>query len=215
MATVVIPFAGACPHRERALDWVLRQLPYPVKIAAGGEPFVKARAVMPAVAACPDDVVVVHDADVWTEGLESAVMAVACGAATWAVPHKKVYRLSQKGTEAVLVGEDWQGQPLEREPYRGLFGGGVVVAHRDTLLAVPLDARFVGWGNEDESWGVALATLAGKPWRGTAPLVHLYHPLAPKDGVRWGSKESQDLFWRYSVARRNPAAMRELLEGAA
>lgn len=115
-------------------------------VAAGPEPWCKAAAVNPAVDAADAEIVVVADADVWCEGIERAVYAIAAGQADWGMPHTRVHRLDANGTAAVLAGEPWQGQPLDQRPYQGVWGGGVVVGVREVMLSVPLDAAFVGWG---------------------------------------------------------------------
>lgn len=169
---------------------------------------------MPAIAACDAGaVVVVADADVWCDGISAAVAAVEAGA-PWAIPHDLVHRLSETGTAAVLAGAHWRGQPVCQQPYPGVMGGGIVVARRETLLEAPLDPRFVGWGQEDESWAVALTALAGPPWRGAAPLLHLWHPPQPRLDRRRGSTGGWNLRRRYLRARRDPAAMRQLLDEA-
>lgn len=176
-------------------------------------PWVKALAVTPAVAASRADVIVVADADCWTDGLPAAIDAVAAGA-PWAIPHTGVFRLDEHGTTAVLQGARWDDQPLTQRPYRGIPGGGFVVAHREVIEQVPLDSRFVGWGQEDECWAVALSTLVGAPWRGHEPLIHLYHPSQERLTRRKGSLEGWELRRRYIQARGNAPAMAVLLEEA-
>lgn len=100
---------------------------------------------MPAVVRSRADIVVVADADCVTDGLEEAIRAVEMGA-PWAKPHRDVHRLSEEGTEAVYNGGDWREQSLDREVYRGVAGGGFVVARREVILSIPLDSRFTGWG---------------------------------------------------------------------
>jgi hypothetical protein len=210
---VVIPFRGGCPHRERALNHVLplyATQPWDVRIATGGEPWVKASAVNPAVESSAADILILADADVWTAGLAEAVGAVERGAA-WAVPHGHVHRLSEGGTTAVYRGASWQGQPLAERSRHGMVGGGIVVARREVLREVPMDPRFVGWGQEDQSFGLALHCLAGACWRGTAPLIHFYHPPQERLDRTWGSLEGTRLRDRYHAARANPDAMRALL----
>lgn len=169
---------------------------------------------MPAVAGCDADaIVVVADADVWSDGLQAAIQAVEDGA-PWAMPHGLVHRLTEDGTAAVFAGADWRSQPTCQKPYPGIPGGGVVVARRETLLDVPLDPRFVGWGQEDESWAMALTTLAGAPWRGNADLVHWWHPPQERLCRRRGSVDGWKLRRRYIRARHDTAAMRQLLEEA-
>ena len=165
----------------------------------------------PAIEVSRAEIVIQADADVWCDGLREAVDAVEAGAG-WAVPHKLVHRLSEDGTEAVLAGADWRGQPMDQKPYEGILGGGIVVARRDVLLDVPLDSRFVGWGQDDEAHALGLNALYGDPWRGTADLVHLWHPPQSRVSRRKGSRESWKLRRRYWEARRKPEAMRALLK---
>jgi hypothetical protein len=210
---VIFPYAGADPDRERALSWVAERCDFPYTVARSKLPFNKAMTLMPAIARSSAQIVVAHDADVWTPGLALAVQAVRDGAA-WAVPHWKVHRLSAEATRAVLGGGEWSGQPLARPVYTGIAGGGVIVAHRDTFLDIPLDPRFHGWGQEDESWAMALWCLLGEPWRGEDPLVHLWHTLEPRHGQRMGSQAGWDLRNRYAQVRYDEANMRQLLQEA-
>jgi len=198
---IVVPWRAGCPHRERAWELVrgrYAEIAYPVVEAPGPDPWNKALAVMPALERSTADIVVVADADVWCDGLVRAVQAVEDGA-PWAIPYLLVHRL------------DAERKP-EQRPYAGMAGGGIVVAPRETLLDVPLDPRFVGWGQEDQCWGWALHALAGPPWRGDADLVHYYHPPQKRLNRKRGSNESWALRRRYLAARRDPAAMRALLE---
>lgn len=158
-----------------------------------------------------EDVVVIADADVVCDPTR-ALEQVRAGA-PWAVPHDQVRRLDQTGTLAALrnfqLDEDL---PLDEPPYRGIECGGMVVAKRETLLDVPPDARFIGWGQEDECWAVALKELVGEPWRGTETLYHLWHPPQDRYTRVRGSIASWDLKIRYMDARGHPEQMRALVE---
>lgn len=204
MIEVIVPWRGGCPDRERALAWASTRYPSSWRLTLArcpDGPWVKALAVKPALEHSRADVVVVADADVWCEATADAVQAVRDGA-PWAKPHGYVYRLTQDATADVLAGAPpHKGMPVTRDPYRGLAGGGIVVAPRSTLLDVPLDPRFEGWGGEDASWGWALNALAGPAWRGEAPLCHLWHPPQDKAG-KWGSDAARALAHRYDKARR-------------
>jgi hypothetical protein len=94
----------------------------------------------------------------------------------------------------------------------GVPGGGIVVMHKETAREVPIDARFEGWGQEDETFGVCLRAIKGQEWRGVADLVHLHHPPAIRISRCRGSWENQALRKRYLKA--NPEQMRTLLEEA-
>lgn len=207
---VLIPFAGGCPHRERALEALRGRYTWPVTIAQGNTPWIKAEAVNPAVRASPAEVIVVADADVWHPDVGAAVEAVKQGA-PWAMPHLRVRRLTEQGTADYLAGAEPEGLPLEQRPYLGVEGGGYVVARRETLLEVPYDPRFVGWGQEDVSLGLALRTLVGLPWRGRDSLVHLWHPPQVRMTRKYGNQHGRALWKRYARANGDPGAMRSLL----
>lgn len=208
---VVVPFAGDCPHRRRALDYVLDRFAVTLpdwRVVVGradADRWSKAAAVADALDRSTADVVVVHDGDVWCA--ETAV-AVAEGLTrrAWAIPHGKVHRLTETATAEVLADRvPLYGQrpqrvdPVDRyeRVYDGFAGGGIVALRRDVYERIPLDRRFVGWGHEDESWAWALRTLVGSPWRGRARLFHLWHP--PQEVVRFGrgSEASWALRERY------------------
>lgn len=221
MITVLVPWRGGCQHRDDAFAWVRLQYEraHPdwrvIRCQAPAGPWVKALAVMPVIAECSPDVLVVADADAWCEGLGEAVQDVRDGA-PWAIPHTGIFRLSEQATAEVFAGgEPREGAELTRRPYKGTEGGGFVIAHRDTLLDIPLDSRFEGWGQEDESWGVALRCLAGAPKRGhRPPLWHLWHPPQDRITTRWGSTAGKRLHARYIAAREKPEQMRALIEEA-
>lgn len=206
-----------CPHREAALDWVMRRwLDTGWKVTLSGSensgPWVRAHDVTPAVEASTADVVVVADADCWTDGIFDAVTHVQNGAA-WAVPHLMLCRLSEQSTTNVLAGAHPEDQEdfLER-PYKGYEAGTLFVIRRDVYLDCPLDPRFVGWGQEDQALSLALRTLHEKPWRGTLPLWHLFHPPQPRRSRGIGNAENLDLYKRYRIASRQPEKLRALVD---
>lgn len=208
---VVIPYHGSNEHRIRALAMTLDRISLPVTMAWGGEPWCKAAAVMPVVEASSADIVVVHDADVYCP-LDEAIAAVQAGA-SWAVPHDQVLRLSEAGTEHFEDGkiiDPFRGD-LTEAPYRGVAGGGIVIARRDVILEAPMDQRFIGWGQEDEAWAVALTALFGDPWRGGDRLAHFWHPPMPRVNRRRGNTDGWALFRRYAKASRDEGTMRALL----
>lgn len=211
MAKVAVPWRPGCRHREAALTWLAARLDVTVGECPDG-PWRKGLAVWAAVATVsPDEVLVVHDADVWAPGLPEAIEVVASGAAPWAVPHTHVHRLTEHGTSRVLTGQPFDSQPLDQAPYRGTIGGGVVVLRRALYEEVPIDPRFIGWGQEDESWGRALTAMVGPPWRGKAPLWHLWHPPQQRRSRQVGNLENYALAERYRRARRSRPAMEAIL----
>ncbi|HVM07200.1 MAG TPA: hypothetical protein VM345_01955 [Acidimicrobiales bacterium] len=211
---VVIPWKAGCPHRERALRWVRNRyetLGLPVVAGVVDGEWCKADAVAAGLALTDATMVVVADADVWCSQLPDAIDAVAAGAA-WAVPHDRVHRLTETSTELVLAGcEPNRSMECDERPYRGRAGGGILVIHRALYRQAPFDARFVGWGQEDDAAAVAWSTLFGPSWRGSSPLWHLWHPPQQRMNRVRGSDASWALYRRYVAARRNPERMRSLI----
>ena len=152
----------------------------------------------------------------WSQETPEAIAAVEAGAA-WAVPHIGVSRLTETATAAVLAGlhpDRLPPEALEEPPYRAHLGGGIVVIRRDVYEQVPLDPRFIGWGREDDSWGVALKTLIGKPVHLRGRLWHLWHPSQPRPDRKHGSEANEALYQRYLAANHSPARLRALIEEA-
>ena len=177
-------------------------------------PWRKAAAVADALSRASGQILVIADADVWCDGVPQAVARVKAGVG-WAIPHYLVRRLTLPATLTVLGSGDW---PVRRvtttyaqRPYPGRPGGGIVVLSRESYAKVPMDPRFVGWGQEDESWALALGTMLGRSWRGTADLWHLHHEPAPRQSRQFGSSASQQLHRRYTTASRQPKRMAALL----
>lgn len=217
---VLAPFTGGCEHREAAWAHVqARWEGWELHTGDGNTDagYSRSRAILDAASKTDADVLVVTDADVFLDGpIEPALIeAERYG---WAVPHLLLHRLSPESTRLVLDGADWHGLPLsqdnpqDRKPYRGNETGTLVVVTREALNTAPPDPRFVQWGSEDEAWGKALRTLVGPPWRGSADLVHLWHPPQPRRSRTVGNPANAALARRYHKARHNPAAMRALIE---
>jgi len=222
--SVLVPYRADGGARDRAWAWIRRwwNAEHPgwqlVEGRCDDGPWRKAVAVDDALARADGDVLVVADADVFVAGAADAVAAVRAGSAGWAVPHHRVHRLSEPATAAVLAGEPWPRAAragYARPPYKGVAGGGIAVLPRSTYERVPIDARFEAWGSEDLAWGAALDTVAGRHLRGSAPLVHLWHPPAPRLNAHVGSAASHALLvrWQYA-AKAGPAAVDGLVAEA-
>jgi hypothetical protein len=210
---VVIPWKPGCPHRQVNFEVVVAHLDWDVHVGTLDGPWCTARAVAQAVPQV--DTLVIHDADVLVppEALAQAVGAVE-GGAVWAMPHRKVYRLTQALTAAMRDGQtvDHRRARLARHPYEGVKAGGVLVIRRDVYEECGFDPRFEGWGGEDEALWRALTLLYEPVVRFDADLVHLWHPWEK----RQMSKATTQLLARYKGAFRSQdaAAMRTLVEEA-
>jgi hypothetical protein len=212
---VLIPYGNETPWRKRALEhvqkWYAQELENPrIQLGFGQQPWCKAKAVASALAPCAEPIVIVGDADCITPGLKQAVRAVQQGAAAWAMPHLKVYRMGQIATNHIFEGVNpgsltGQTRWLDQHPYKGYEGGGITVMRRDVYLNCPLDPGFIGWGQEDEAWALALNGLYGPPWRGQAPLYHLWHEKPVRITRYAGSAESLARLGLYKKARETGA----------
>lgn len=225
---VALPWAATSPEREAALGWVAHQWgslglhhgQLMLGLGQTDDGWCKAAGVENAIRDRPGDILAISDADVFTDGVVEAVERVRAGA-PWVIPHHKVHRLAQEATGDVLAGRPPHVEmPLDRSfgpdipglAYAGVMGGGIVVCRRDVYEQCPLDPRFVGWGQEDESWGLALRCLYGPPVRLSEPLWHLWHPPQPRLNRGTGSEAGMALYRRYSRAKRRPEEMRALIE---
>jgi hypothetical protein len=148
----------------------------------------KGEAVDNALTRATGSVLVIADADcvVPEAALREAVALVESGV-PWVVPHRTVSRLNPRQTAEWLADPVSTERPpptgdLFRPAYTGVAGGGIVVIERSDFAAVGgIPKTFCGWGAEDESLALILDTMLGPHRRLDTPLVHLWHPPAPKN----------------------------------
>lgn len=205
--SVLVPWGGSDPTRLQIWKfvrrWYEKEFPnWEICVGSSKGPWCKADAVNRALAEAKNEILVIADADCIAPGLLSAVQALEMDY-SWSMPHYAVHRLSRRGTNLVLRGSDPRTFPRTRDyyhrlPYIGFRGGGVTVMTKKVYMSCPLDPRFVGWGQEDQAWSLALSSLHGRPWRPTStPLWHLWHPPQPKVSQAIGSPKSQHLLETY------------------
>lgn len=203
--------------RGQSFKWVHRQYldaGFTVRVAeCPSERFCKGDALLPALRDSMASTVVVADADVWCDGLPRAIEAVRWDCEGWAKPHKLVHRLDLNSSADYMDGEKnlLKLRAMQR-PYIGLIGGGIMVLPRELALDIPIDSRFVGWGGEDYSWGLALHTLAGPPWLGQSDMIHLFHYPQERITRKIGNAENEKLRKRYLDAAGREARMRKLVD---
>jgi hypothetical protein len=220
---VVVPWSGDCPHRRAAWKWVRSWYGqhHPDWEVVRGEIYggwCKAAAVAKGLEETEADILVIADGDCVAPEVGEAVRHIEAGTKRWAIPHLRVHRMSQKATERVLAGADPRDvldtlDDYDQPPYRGMAGGGIVVLRRETYLEAPLDPGFVGWGQEDQAWAIALKCLFGNPWRSqNGPLWHLWHPPQQRMTREKGSHASWTLYRSYCHVAANKQCMSDLLE---
>lgn len=218
--SVLIPWRTSCPQRERVWRHLERRwraaLPDAELIlgTCASAEWSKGEAVADALERAHGSVLVITDADVWSDRIGHAVNLVRDGGARWCVPNYEVCRFDQAATEKILDGAEpadlAASEPWDRKPYLGVLGGGAVVVPTDTYRRVPIDPRFLGWGGEDIAWGFALTACAGAERRLRGPLWHLWHP-PERHASRTGTEQNTRLHRRYQKARKRPTVMRALL----
>jgi hypothetical protein len=221
--TVTFPWLPGDPDRDAAAAVVIGRwrehhpdtdILTSADLVPPGTPWCKADHVRQLVQAADTDTVVISDVDVWVDptAVLGAVHAVSSGSYAWAVPHADVHRLTADGTKRYLAGEELRFADYDQPPYRGWLAGGIYAINRQVALDIPMDPRFIGWGQEDESFAMALKTLVGTPWRGSTPLYHFWHSPMPRRDRAVGSEASEALCERYREASGNPIAMRQLVD---
>ncbi len=220
---MIVPFAGTCEHRRRAWDWIRARYAHHhptwsiIIGTAASSQWSKAEAVGDALRRSTADILVIADADVWVDALEIFATDVEDGLHDWACPHRRIFRFNEQGTKLVLadinpVDVALARGHLDQSPYSRMLGGGVVILPRESYERCPLDPRFTGWGGEDQSWGYALSTVAGKRKQGEQLLWHLWHPPQERLNRKIGSMASERLRTRYQAAAGNVEATTALIE---
>ena len=217
--SVIVPFRGGCPHRERSRDYVVSRLQaeHPdwqiTEVDSSGE-FSRAEAIMRGIEKSFGRIIVVHDSDSWDSQLPQAIEEVRNGRHKWAIPHHKIHRLTEEQSDLFIRGEKADINDTIEKPYKGTMTGGIAVFRRETIEQVPPDVRFRGWGGEDAAWGHSLKAIVGGPWRGSEPLIHLWHPPAPRISRSKGSEASNALLMRYLDSQRSRERMEALISEA-
>lgn len=228
-AAVVIPFASEDPRRRELLEivtawWENRGLRVVVGRTDPLGQWSKARAIQRGVDLADDaDILIVADADVIPDPVPVKDALVNLGSGLlhgiqtwrWAMPTTTVIRLTEDGTDLWLDhgGLDYRNirSHWVQRRYRQHPGGGLVILTRALWDEVPMDPRFIGWGQEDDAWGRALYTLADPPWRGAGHLVHLWHEPTVPEGTVHGRPESLSLYQTYEMHGADRSGMRTLV----
>lgn len=212
---IVVPYWPGDPQRELIWDHLSRiwvATGWPVFEVSPGKQGWKAAALGVGLRESEADIVIVADADCWSDRVFEAVKAVERGGRAWCRPQSSIRRLTAEATLEVLSGRPADHElPLEQKAYPGARAGGIVVLNGDVARAVPPDPRFTTWGQEDLSWALALTCLHGYPLKLKGDLYHFWHAPEPRMDRRRGSRAGMVLFERYRAAARRRNVMQELV----
>jgi hypothetical protein len=226
MISFLVPFYGDDPVRLRLLREVTRELRqwFPddeVLVGGPGEP---SRAVTRNWLAqeSSGDILAFVDADtiIPPTQVRAAAKWITDGEVQWVLPYQSYYSLTEAGTAAFLHGDPSPETdyvfPSPEAPEPSV--GGVIMMTRSAFATVNgYDERFIGWGEEDRAFAMALSVLVGLERRISGLVYHLWHP-AP-ESVRFHQsyfEHNRALCNRYREAYNghDVAAMRGLVTSA-
>lgn len=202
-----------------------------------GRVFSKTQAVNHAAAAARGDIFVILDSDCYIPGsvIRDAALNIEIarqrGHSLWFVPYRRLYRLTQTASDAVLAsraGDPYRfPTPPDDEDVESTvgsmhghhFGAMIQVMSREAFeLIGGMDPRFKGWGGEDVAFVRALDTLFGKHKTTSNDVLHLWHPnigATHKDRMWQHQRDpraNEQLAQRYNVATGDRARMRALVD---
>lgn len=240
--SLLIPFSSTDPERRRNLRWLLRywrnELPN-AEIVIGRSHqriFCKGEALNNAAKRARGRVLVILDADAYLPGkiINRAANRILeeLDNHLWYVPYRRLYRLRQGITRAILASDPTDPLRLPSPPppefvegdghkskYGHRYGAMIMMFPREALDTLGcFDERFKGWGGEDVALLRALDTLYGKHKTTNNDILHLWHPFIGDNYTSriWeGQRESNvnhKLASRYHKATNHPTAMRELVD---
>lgn len=223
MISFCVPFRPDNDYREKAFEFLARKLSDDwagpgVQLIMGdsrAEQFNRSASRNAAAKQATGDVLIFVDADSVVPKAQIEWALAALEHTHWAFPYNQYFALTEVGSQAFM---DGNMQP----EYKYLFPstetpepsvGGCVVVRRSAFdLVHGYDERFIGWGEEDRAFALALGTLCGPPAYSNGPLYHLWHP--DPDSEHFDQPHFMDnrlLCNRYRSASGNPALMHQLV----
>jgi len=202
-------------------------------------PFSKSQAINDAYRKSSGDILITADADTWIERehiLHALDQASAIPHAV--VPWTNCYRMTRTDSTEICNSDPAGPFPVTQEMVSRIDDDAppspaslamVVVIQRRAFEAVGgMDPRFLGWGGEDTSFGLACWTLLGPTILLLGNAWSLYHARPKKHNTTRGEQRiwrddvgdiNFDLWQRYYDAKEKPATMTGIcgehpLEGA-
>lgn len=245
--SILVPFSSKEPHRVANWAWLASYLKrnwpagVPMEIIVGDSksiPFCKTAAVNGAFSKATGDIIVILDADCYIDpgviiGCALAIReARRAGKRLWFLPYRRLYRLTEPATEALLASSPkqpikftdpplvWQYEHTHSPSSAHWWAALIQILPIEAFIAAGgMDERFKGWGGEDVSFMHAVDTLYGRHKTVNSAVFHLWHPVIPGrwQGTRqWPGQNkpeiNDDLARRYDEAVGDLEAMLELVD---
>jgi predicted glycosyltransferase involved in capsule biosynthesis len=220
----IVPFASEEPHRVKHFHFVKTYLEsFPnsevvvTALSAHGE-FSRSRSRNAGARMAHGNVLAFVDADsvVSHEWTNMGVALIESGHTGVYLPFDEYRNLDEKGTEDFYAGATDPScefiLPSPANPVPAVSG--VVMVSAETFKQVWYDERFIGWGEEDRAFEIAISTVFEPTRRGLGTLWHLWHP-AP-ESERFGNPyfaANRDLCDQYRAAQGNRERMLDVIWG--
>lgn len=211
MKAVILPYSGN-PLREKQYQWVKRyyETYFPFEVVTGSceGRWRKGVAIADALAKTDAQTLYIIDADIILPFVDVEPDGLV-------IPFNRCYNLTQSATERLYdcgVGIP-SGLPLEKVRERFRWAGGVWIIDRALYELLPVDSRFEGWGGEDESFCLAIATLHSPLTMLDGDVWHLWHEPQPEK-IKFKRTHNWTLLKAYRSAKRRPERMAEVVKAA-
>lgn len=208
--SVLIPWRGGDPQRERVFDYVLAQwTAYDVQVCVGeddhGAPFNCSRAQNRAFKQAERNHLVMIGADTLPPDVAFIWERLRHHDEDWFPIFSETAYYSEESTDRILSGIHPADEPYS---YTLPFCTGPVAVRRDAYVATGgMDERFSGWGYEDAAFRQTLAGLFGAP----APVPATCRCLAHRTDHRIAVSPNEVLMRDYTPLT-DPVSTRAYLE---
>lgn len=243
--SLLIPYRDDGEQRARVWHWLQRywacHFSWDAEIVVGrynGVPFSKAAAVNEAARRARGKIFVVLDADCYIdyrvvrEVVNRILVAQQEQKKLWFVPYRRLYRINQEGTQAVLDSDPhrnwwfpspppskWIENPQQDSHYGHQWAALILILPAEAFWCVGgFDEKFAGWGGEDSSFMRAVDTLWALHENTDNDVFHLWHVRPGHNFLTrsWKGQRTTNvnarLAQRYNLASGDPVLMRALVE---
>ncbi len=220
--SIIMAYKEDSEYRKEIFDWQTKRYERLFPDAeivigeddTGNEHFCKARAINNAVRDSQYDGLFIVDIDLAIEksAIQKGLRLVKnyC----YIIPYGQWWKLSKEHSREILNNEvkfytSPDGRLCDVHPRRGT--GIHILTKKNFYAAGGYDERFIGWGGEDNAFGIAVRTASKQE-----PLIlkeysayHLWHPSQPmKKGM---NQKNIDLWRQYQKVDGKPEQLKQLI----